>query len=91
MRVALPPLHHTSSAESLYSVYYEIKCLLFGQIFLKINFTETVNFLEAYLIPWSTVPPEKPIVTQLVKISPAFYGTRRLIIVFARARHWPTS
>jgi len=34
---------------------------------------------------------EKLIVTQLVKRFPAFYGTRRFITVFARARHWPLS
>jgi len=31
---------------------------------------------------------EKLIVTQLVKKSPAFYGSRRFITVFIRDRHW---
>jgi hypothetical protein len=31
---------------------------------------------------------EKPTVAQLLKNFPTFYGTRRLITVFTRARHW---
>jgi hypothetical protein len=36
----------------------------------------------------SRVLLEKPIITQLVKIFLAFYGTRRFITLFTRARHW---
>jgi hypothetical protein len=46
---------------------------------------------ETELIPWSRVLVEKLTVTQLVKIFPTFYGTRRFIIVFTRARHWSLS
>jgi hypothetical protein len=38
------------------------------------------------LTPWSGVLLEKLTVTQLIKKCPAFYGTRRLITVFTRAR-----
>jgi hypothetical protein len=31
------------------------------------------------------------IASQLVKKSPAFYGTRKFITVFAKAHHWPLS
>jgi len=34
---------------------------------------------------------EKLTSTQLVKKFPAFYGTRRFITVFTRARHWSES
>jgi len=41
--------------------------------------------------PWKRVLSEKLTVTQLVKKYFDFYGTRRLIIVFRRARHWSFS
>jgi hypothetical protein len=44
-----------------------------------------------WLTPWSRVCLEKLVVTQLVKKFPAFYGTRRFITVFTRARHWSLS
>jgi hypothetical protein len=44
--------------------------------------------LPAYkLTPWSTVIPEKPTDPHLVKKFPAFYGIRRFITAFTRARH----
>jgi hypothetical protein len=52
---------------------------------------------SAYLLitPWSRVLIEKLTGFQLVKIFPAFYGTRRFIIAFTSARHqslsWATS
>ena len=39
------------------------------------------------LIPWSRILLEKLTEAQLVKKFPAFYGTRRFITVFTRARH----
>jgi hypothetical protein len=42
------------------------------------------------LTPWNRVL-EKLIVTQLVTKPPAFYGTRRFIIVFTKARYWSLS
>jgi len=39
-----------------------------------------------YLTPCTRVLRDEVIVTQLVKKSPAFYGTRRFITVFTRAR-----
>jgi hypothetical protein len=45
-------------------------------------------YLFTYLLtPWSTVLLEKLIGLQLVMKFPAFYGTRRFIIAFTRARH----
>jgi hypothetical protein len=38
--------------------------------------------------PWSRVILKKLIVTQLANKFHAFYGTRRFIIVFTKARHW---
>jgi hypothetical protein len=43
------------------------------------------------LTPWSGVLPEKLIDPQLVNKFPAFYGNRKFIIVFTRARHLPLS
>jgi hypothetical protein len=37
---------------------------------------------------WNRLLLEKLTVTYLVKKFPAFYGTRRFIIMFTRARHW---
>jgi len=43
---------------------------------------------NTYLIsPWSRVLLEKLTASQLVKKSPAFYGTRRFITAFTSARH----
>jgi hypothetical protein len=50
---------------------------------LKINF----NIVTYLLTPWSTVLLEKLTGSQLVKKFPAFYGTRRFITAFTRARH----
>ena len=51
--------------------------------------------LNCKLTPCSRVLPEKLTGPQLVKKFPAFYGTRRFITVFKRARHlflsWATS
>jgi hypothetical protein len=41
--------------------------------------------------PWSRGLLEKLTVSQLVKNFPAFYGTRRFITAFTRARHMPLS
>jgi len=50
--------------------------------------TNLLTYLLTYLLtPWSTVLLEKPIVTQLLKKFPAFYGTRRFITVLTRIRH----
>jgi hypothetical protein len=42
----------------------------------------------AALAPRSKVLLEKLAVAQLVKKSPAFYGTRTFITVFTRVHHW---
>jgi len=46
--------------------------------------------ISKQLTPWNRVL-EKLIVTKLIKKYPAFYGTRRYITVFTRARHWSLS
>jgi hypothetical protein len=50
------------------------------------NITEDLS-LRVQVTPWSRVPLEKLTVSQLVKKFPAFYGTRRFITAFTRARH----
>jgi hypothetical protein len=45
----------------------------------------------ALLTPWSRVVLEKLTVTHLLKKFPSFYGTRKSITVFTRARHWSVS
>jgi len=54
------------------------------------------NITNMYLLtPWSRVLFEKLSASQLVKKFLAFYGNRRFITVFTRARHlslfWPRS
>jgi hypothetical protein len=44
-------------------------------------------FLHNWLNPWSRVNPEKLTAPQLDKKLLAFYGTRRFISAFTRARH----
>jgi hypothetical protein len=41
------------------------------------------------LTPWSRVLLEKLTVNLIVKKLAAFYGNRRFITVFTKARHWP--
>jgi hypothetical protein len=58
---------------------------------LKIRFNACLRTLRTVydiLIPRSRVLLEKLIFAQLVKKFVSFYGTRRLITVFKRARHW---
>jgi hypothetical protein len=40
---------------------------------------------------WSCALLEKPLVVQLLKNFPVFYGNRRFITTFTRALHWPLS
>jgi hypothetical protein len=47
---------------------------------------EAGQFVSA-VTPWSRVLPEKLPLPQLLKKFPAFYGTRRFIAAFIRARH----
>jgi hypothetical protein len=63
---------------------------------LRTTLLAAVNwFLYSYIwlqvTPWSWTLLEKLIVTQLVKELPFFYGTRRFITAFSRARHWSLS
>ena len=44
------------------------------------------DLLSYLLTPWSRVILEKLIGSKLVKKFPAFYGTRRFITIFTRAR-----
>jgi len=47
-----------------------------------------ITYLLTYLLnPWSRVLLDKLADFQLVKKFPAFYGTRRFITAFTRARH----
>jgi hypothetical protein len=64
-----------------------------GETFYSMNFHTAIisSILQIYahhsLNPWSTVLLEKPTGLQLVKIFPAFFGTRRFITAFTSARH----
>jgi hypothetical protein len=50
--------------------------------------TAVFSVLLTYLLtPWSRVLPEKLKRPELLKKFPAFYGTRRFITAFTRARH----
>jgi len=60
------------------------------------NTHHTMSYLLAYILtclltyllnPWFRVSLEKLTSLQLVKKFPAFYGTRRFITTFTRARH----
>jgi len=52
-----------------------------------VNHTYLLHYLLTYLLtPWSTVL-EKLTGSQLVKKFPAFYGTRKFITAFTKARH----
>jgi hypothetical protein len=46
-----------------------------------------IYVLRGWLTPWSRVVPEKRTGSNLPKKFPAFYGRRRLITAFTRARH----
>jgi hypothetical protein len=50
-----------------------------------------LSLLSVLLTSWSRVLPKTLIVFQLVKIFAAFYGNRRFVTVFTRARHWSLS
>jgi len=50
------------------------------------------NYLNTQLAAWSSKAIlEKLMVVQLVKIFPTFYGSRKFITVFTRARYWALS
>jgi hypothetical protein len=51
---------------------------------IKVKYTTELNYL---LTPWSRVLPEKLKRPELLKKFSAFYGTRRFITAFTRARH----
>jgi hypothetical protein len=54
---------------------------------LSFSGTTLVQGVHTLLTPWSRALPEKPKRPKLLKKFPAFYGTRRLITAFTRARH----
>jgi hypothetical protein len=62
---------------------------------VKTGSTHAVNGMKAFLAMALTNPmdqrPSSEAVTQLIKIYPTFYGTRRFITVLTRARHWSLS
>jgi len=52
------------------------------------NCNEHSGYITSKLTSCNRALLEKLTVTQLAKKVPAFYGNRRLITVFTRARHW---
>jgi hypothetical protein len=67
------------------------RCLNYSQaLWLSLSYTWPNLFQSVFDdSKCCRVLPEKLTVTQLVNKFPAFYGTRRFITVFTRARHWP--
>jgi hypothetical protein len=59
----------------------------FTQRFKKIDFIIVLLYYYAKLTPRSRIIPEKQNNPELVKKFLAFYGTRRFITAFTRARH----
>jgi hypothetical protein len=57
-------------------------------IIKNVVFLNVTTFSLVYTNSWSWDLLEKPIVAQLLKNFPAFYGTRRFVTVFTRALHW---
>jgi hypothetical protein len=50
-----------------------------------------MRYVASFLTPYSRVLPEKLKRPKLLKKFPAFYETRRFIIVFTRAHHMSVS
>jgi len=63
------------------NIYGHLKLLL---LFVGSPYGQCLTYL---FIPWNGVLPDKLIGLQLVKKFPTFYGTRRFITAFRRARH----
>jgi hypothetical protein len=61
--------------------------LLTSYKFCSPAYCETIYFLSYLIAPWSTVLLEKLSGSQTVNKCPTFYGTRKLITAFTRARH----
>jgi hypothetical protein len=76
-----PPAQFQKSGFHFHDGHYHFSfCSFFSSIFPR--------YLLTYLLtPWSRVLLEKPTGLQLVKKFPAFYGIRRFITAFPRARY----
>jgi len=59
-----------------------LQCSYITYLLLTYLLTYVLTYI---LIPWRRVLPEKLTISQLVKIFPQFYGTRRYITAFTRA------
>jgi hypothetical protein len=69
-------------------IFSNLSYLMHGADLLEILFTfPFVCLTTPKLTAWSRVILEKLIIAQIIKKFPAFYGTRRIITVFTRARH----
>jgi hypothetical protein len=82
--------HRQSRSYLNHLVSYDTKVCLWLQLwYMRRNkHNLTITYLLTYLLtPWSTVLPEKLKSPELLKKFPAFYGTRRFITAFTRARH----
>jgi hypothetical protein len=56
--------------------------------FVNLRYDWLTDWLtETNLTPWSRVTPKKPTGSQIVKKLPPFYGNRRFITAFTKARH----
>jgi len=62
-------------------------CIRFVRMFARVPMVARILLVTVYSTPCSTVLLEKVTVFQLINKFPAFYGTRRFIAAFTRARH----
>jgi hypothetical protein len=70
------PLHHSNNAPYQFIYHRHFIVLVVGTVSSKI------------LTPWNRVFRGKLLVPNVVEKLPAFYGTRKFITVFTRARHF---
>jgi hypothetical protein len=71
-----------------YSYSWPRKFVIFPKRNVMKNF---FNHSHSLTHSWSWALLEKPSIVKLHKNFPAFYGTRRIIIMFTRAFHWSLS
>jgi hypothetical protein len=87
-------IQHAWREEKCIQKFLSEKSQIKRQLLTDVNIRITeVQYHACNKLPnlWSRVILEKLIITQLVKKLLAFYGTRRFITVFKRARHWSLS
>jgi hypothetical protein len=59
-----------------------------GEMTESLFFFMPIEFHTPEITPWSGILLEKPLVAQLLKNFPTFYGTHKFITMFTRAHLW---